>query len=157
MKPSAFSQLSRRRFLARGGVAAAGVLGFPAITRCASPNNRLGIAIIGVGGRGGGNMAEVAATEDIVALCDVNAATLGEAARPMMRQGSGRLAAAIVEVSAGPGFRSAGVAPLSPTTAVILVGGLRELTAQTVEDDQPMAGMIEPAVSAAIALLGGPR
>ena len=81
MKPSAFSQLSRRRFLARGGVAAAGVLGFPAITRCASPNNRLGIAIIGVGGRGGGNMAEVAATEDIVALCDVNAATLGEAAR----------------------------------------------------------------------------
>ena len=82
---------------------------------------------------------------------------LGEAARPMMRQGSGRLAAAIVELSAGPGFRSAGVAPLSPTTAVILVGGLRELTAQTVEDDQPMAGMIEPAVSAAIALLGGPR
>ena len=81
MKPSAFSQLSRRRFLARGGVAAAGVLGFPAITRCASPNNRLGIAIIGVGGRGGGNMGEVAATEDIVALCDVNAATLGEAAR----------------------------------------------------------------------------
>jgi AcrR family transcriptional regulator len=82
---------------------------------------------------------------------------LGEAARPMMRQGSGRLAAAIVELSAGPGFRRAGVAPLSPTAAVILVGGLRELTAQTVEDGQPVAGMIEPAVSAAIALLGGPR
>lgn len=82
---------------------------------------------------------------------------LGEAARPMMRRGSGRLAAAIVELSAGPGFRRAGVAPLSPTAAVILVGGLRELTAQTVEDGEPVAGMIEPAVSAAIALLGGPR
>lgn len=82
---------------------------------------------------------------------------LGEAARPMMRQGSGRLAAAIVELSAGPGFRRAGVAPLSPTAAVILVGGLRELTAQTVEDGEPVAAMIEPAVAAAIALLGGPR
>ena len=80
---------------------------------------------------------------------------LGEAARPMMRRGSGRLAAAIVELSAGPGFSRAGVAPLSPTAAVILVGGLRELTAQTVEDGDPVAAMIDPAVAAAIALLGG--
>lgn len=82
---------------------------------------------------------------------------LGEAARPMMRRGSGRLAAAIIELSAGPGFSRAGVAPLSPTAAVILVGGLRELTAQTVEDGDPVAAMIDPAVAAAIALLGGPR
>ena len=78
---------------------------------------------------------------------------LGEAARPLMRQGSGRLAAAIIELSAGTGFRDAGIAPLSPTAAVILVGGLRELTAQTVEDGDPVTGMIEPAVAAAIALL----
>lgn len=82
---------------------------------------------------------------------------LGEAARSMMRQGSGRLAAAIVELSSGPGFQRAGLAPLSPTAAVILVGGLRELTAQTVEDGAPVAGMIEPAVAACIALLGGRR
>ncbi len=81
---------------------------------------------------------------------------LGEAARPLMRQGSGRLAAAIVELSAGPGFRAAGIGPLSPTAAVILVGGLRELTAQTVEDGEPVAGMIEPAVAASIALLSQP-
>lgn len=80
---------------------------------------------------------------------------LGEAARPMMRRGSGRLAEAIVELTAGPGFRSAGLTPLSPTAAVILVGGLRELTAQTVEDGQPVAGMIEPAVAVSIALLSG--
>jgi AcrR family transcriptional regulator len=80
---------------------------------------------------------------------------LGEAARPMLRRGFGRLATMIVELSTGPGFRRAGLAPLSPALAVILVGGLRELTAQTVEDGSPAAGMIEPAVAASIALLGG--
>lgn len=81
---------------------------------------------------------------------------LGEDARPLMRRGSGRLAAAIVELSAGPGFRDAGVAPMSPTAAVILVGGLRELTAQTVEDGRPVTDIIEPAVAASVALLGSP-
>jgi hypothetical protein len=46
------------------------------------------------------------------------------------------------------------LAPLSPTAAVILVGGLRELTAQTVEDGGVLAEMTEPAVAAATALLG---
>lgn len=78
---------------------------------------------------------------------------LGEAARPMQRRGFGRLAAMIIELSTGPGFRRAGLAPLSPGAAVILVGGLRELTAQTVEDGTPAAGILEPAVSASIALL----
>lgn len=78
---------------------------------------------------------------------------LGEGARPMLRRGFSRLAAALTELSAGPSFRAAGVAPLSPSAAVILVGGLRELTAQTVEDGVPAAGIVEPAVSVSIALL----
>ena len=78
---------------------------------------------------------------------------LGEAARPTLRRDFTRLAAMITQLSAGPGFARAGVGPLSPTAAVILVGGLRELTAQTVEDGAPVAGMIDPAVSASIALL----
>jgi len=80
---------------------------------------------------------------------------LGAAARPLMRRSSGRLAEAIVELSEGPGFVRAGLAPLSPTAAVILVGGLRELTAQTVEDGDPVTGMIGPAVAVATALLAG--
>ncbi len=80
---------------------------------------------------------------------------LGAAARPLMRRGSGRLAEAIVELTTGPGFTAVGVAPLSPTAAVILVGGLRELTAQTVEDGRPVAEMIGPAVAVATALLAG--
>lgn len=78
---------------------------------------------------------------------------LGQDARPMLRRGFGRLAAALTELSAGPSFQRAGVAPLSPAAAVILVGGLRELTAQTVEDGTPAAGIVEPAVAASIALL----
>lgn len=80
---------------------------------------------------------------------------LGAAARPLLRRGSGRLAAAIIELTDGPGFRDAGIGPLSNTAAVILVGGLREFTAQTVEDGSPVSEMIEPAVAAATALLSG--
>lgn len=78
---------------------------------------------------------------------------LGEEARPMLRRGFGRLATALTELSAGLSFQQAGVAPLSPAAAVILVGGLRELTAQTVEDGAPADGIVEPAVAASIALL----
>lgn len=80
---------------------------------------------------------------------------LGEAARPLLRRGSGRLVEAIIELTAGPGFRSAGLPPLSRAAAVILVGGLRELTAQMVEDGFPVTEMIEPAVAVATALLNG--
>jgi predicted dehydrogenase len=80
MKHTALRPTSRRNFL-QATAAAAGTLGFPAITRCASPNGRLGVAVIGTGGRGGGNLAEVAATEDIVVLCDVNADNLKAAAQ----------------------------------------------------------------------------
>ena len=41
-------------------------------TRRPGPNDRLNVAIIGAGGQGGGNLANVARTENIVALCDVD-------------------------------------------------------------------------------------
>ena len=82
---------------------------------------------------------------------------LGEGARPMLRRGFERLSAMIVALSDSPGFRDAGVPPLSSAAAVILVGGLRELTAQTVEDGLPVAGMVEPAVAVATALLAAGR
>ena len=78
---------------------------------------------------------------------------LGEGARPMLRRGFSRLAATVEALSTGPAFHRDGVAPLSHTAAVILVGGLRELTAQTVEDGLPVSGMIDPAVAVAVALL----
>ena len=80
---------------------------------------------------------------------------LGEQARPMLRLGFSRLAAMISALTTNPRFAEAGVLPLSPAAAVILVGGLRELTAQTVEDGLSVTGMIEPAVAVSTALLAG--
>lgn len=64
-------------------MAAAGVLGFPAILRSASPNSLLQVACIGVGGMGGSTMKSVAshAKVKVVALCDVDDRHLEPAAK----------------------------------------------------------------------------
>ena len=51
----------------------------PAFLRGQNLNSKLNIAIIGAGGRGGSNTESVA-TENIVALCDVNGKNLDKAA-----------------------------------------------------------------------------
>lgn len=53
---------------------------FSGILSARGANERLNLAIIGTGGRGGGNLAEVSG-ENIVALCDVNGRNLDNAAR----------------------------------------------------------------------------
>ena len=72
---------SRREFL-RQTVASTGlaVLGSPALggQRKAAPSEKLDIAIVGVGGRGGANTGGVRG-ENIVALCDVNDKSLAKA------------------------------------------------------------------------------
>ena len=73
-----FRSVSRRSFV-RGASAAA--LGLPALVRGQNLNSKLQIAVIGVGGRGAGNLAEAASQGDaIVALCDVNENNLKSAA-----------------------------------------------------------------------------
>ncbi len=71
--------VSRRTFLWGAALAATAAAGLPAIARGAGPNEKLNIAIIGAGGRGGGNLESVA-SENIVALCDVNGKALAAAA-----------------------------------------------------------------------------
>ena len=73
-------RLSRRQFLRVSSLATGAAVAWPALfTGCAthrgrpralSPNEKLNVAIIGVGGRGGGNLGGVS-SENIVALCDV--------------------------------------------------------------------------------------
>jgi len=73
---------NRRDFLKAGTLAGAGMLasgtGFwigeaeAGQERRPGPNSRLNIGIIGAGGQGGGNLRNVARTENIVALCDVD-------------------------------------------------------------------------------------
>jgi predicted dehydrogenase len=67
---------TRRRFLQS---TAALALGAPAFLRAKSPNEKLNLAIIGCGGRGGANLGAVS-SENIVALCDVNEKNLAAAA-----------------------------------------------------------------------------
>jgi predicted dehydrogenase len=89
--------LNRRQFLAINTAAGLGVLGAPALLKGASPNEKLNLAFIGVGGRGGANLASLALQsgkggrngvageprEDInvVALCDVNLQNLDRASK----------------------------------------------------------------------------
>ncbi len=83
-KPSgAAARLSRRSFLKKAGagaLAAGAVFGAPAIRLTkGSPNDKLNIGVIGVANRGGANLQGVA-SENIVALCDVDDNYLARAA-----------------------------------------------------------------------------
>jgi predicted dehydrogenase len=71
----------RRDFLKQTALAGAGlwVVGSDLLAEDRSPNEKLNIGVIGVGGRGEGDTDGVKG-ENIVALCDVDAKTLGKAA-----------------------------------------------------------------------------
>jgi hypothetical protein len=70
--------LFRRAALAGAGVWLAASAG---PVRAASPNEKLNLAVVGCGGRGGENIKDLGAEENFVAVCDVDEGTLREAAR----------------------------------------------------------------------------
>jgi predicted dehydrogenase len=70
---------SRRQFGRAFASSAVGVMAAPAIVRGRNLNEKLNIAMIGVGGRGGSNLGDVA-SENIVALCDVYEPAIDRAA-----------------------------------------------------------------------------
>jgi hypothetical protein len=71
--------ISRRSFNRRFAATATATLAAPAFLRGQNLNSKLNIAVIACGGRGGANLGSVA-SENIVALCDVNANNLKSAA-----------------------------------------------------------------------------
>ncbi|MCK4292509.1 MAG: Gfo/Idh/MocA family oxidoreductase [Planctomycetes bacterium] len=74
-------KMKRRTFLKQSAAIGSGltVITSGILKAGQSPNEKLNVAVIGVGGRGGGNMNSVSG-ENIVALCDVNAKNLASAA-----------------------------------------------------------------------------
>jgi len=66
------SHLSRRRFVRQAAAAGALPILCTSLASGKSPNEKLDVAVIGCGGRGAANLAGVA-SENIVALCDVDA------------------------------------------------------------------------------------
>jgi AcrR family transcriptional regulator len=83
--------------------------------------------------------------------------SLDAAARPFQRRGMQLLTSLLVNLSGSPGFAKVGLPPLTRPKAVILVSGLRELTALAVEDGRSVREIVEPAVDASVALLGYQR
>lgn len=80
--------------------------------------------------------------------------SLGDIARPVQRHGTQLLTGLLIELSDSPGFRRAQLPPLTVPLAVILLGGVRELTAIAVEDGRPIRDVVKPTFDASIALLG---
>lgn len=77
---------TRREFLKQAIGTGAGLLFLKSgWAKGTSPNDKLNIAVIGVGGRGWDNLMGVANTENIVALCDVDLNNLARAAQAFPR------------------------------------------------------------------------
>ncbi|PRC62602.1 TetR/AcrR family transcriptional regulator, partial [Mycobacterium sp. ITM-2017-0098] len=69
-----------------------------------------------------------------ITLCWIREApALGAVAHPLHRQVMRDLTDMLVNLTSTAGFRRAGLDPITPPIALILLGGLRELTALFVE------------------------
>ena len=82
---------------------------------------------------------------------------LGMAARELQREVTESFIAMVRGLSDTEELRAAGIPMVSRQRALMLIGGLRELTAVTVESGGRMSDVTDEAVDAAIALLGPPR
>ncbi|MBC6458160.1 hypothetical protein [Actinomadura sp. HBU206391] len=80
--------------------------------------------------------------------------SLGDAARLLERQTMEAFIAMVQTLCDTDGLRAVGIGPLPRQVAIMLLGGLRELTATTVEDGGRISDITEIAVQASIALLG---
>jgi AcrR family transcriptional regulator len=78
---------------------------------------------------------------------------LGAAVRSVQRQNIADLTEMLAVITNNPGFRRAAIPPATPPLSVILLGGLRELTALTVEDNKDVREIVDAAVAASIALV----
>ena len=79
---------------------------------------------------------------------------LGERARQLQRETMAAFVVLIQTLTDTPELRSAGVLPPTQQMAIVLLGGLRELIATTVEDGGDIDGITDPAVEATKLLLG---
>jgi len=78
---------------------------------------------------------------------------LGTVARTVQREAIDSMTEMLLNLTDTEVFRRAGAGPLSRPLALLLLGGIRELTATTVEDGGDVRDLTEVATSAATALL----
>ncbi len=82
---------------------------------------------------------------------------LGHDVRAVQRRGMTTVTEMFIDMSRNPGFRRAHIEPITHQMAVFLFGGLRELSALTVEDGADVREIVETAVAGSIAILGAGR
>lgn len=82
---------------------------------------------------------------------------LGHDVRAVQRRGMAAVTDMFIDMSSNPGFRRAHIAPITHQMAVLLFGGLRELSALAVEDGANVRDIVETAVAGSIAILGAGR
>ncbi|MBV8931304.1 MAG: TetR/AcrR family transcriptional regulator [Kutzneria sp.] len=80
--------------------------------------------------------------------------SLGSAGRQVQRGWLDMFSALVQRLANTPELLASGVSPPSRQTAIMLVGGLRELIAVTVEDGDAISGIIDVAVDCVLAVLG---
>ena len=78
---------------------------------------------------------------------------LGDAARPIQRRGMSRFTDLLIDITSSTGFRRAGLATVTRPMALILLGGLRELTAHTLEDGEDIRSIAATTVAACIGMI----
>jgi AcrR family transcriptional regulator len=83
--------------------------------------------------------------------------SLGEDARQLQRDFLEAFIVLIETLTDNPELRAAGVQPVSRQVAIMLLGGLRELMATTVEDGGAISDITGVAVQATMALVGPRR
>lgn len=79
--------------------------------------------------------------------------SLGTRARALQREMLESFVTLVQALSETEEMKAAGIPPVSRQVAVIMLGGLLELIAWTVEDGDPLSGIIETSVQSATALL----
>ncbi|MDY6999701.1 MAG: helix-turn-helix domain-containing protein [Actinomycetota bacterium] len=82
---------------------------------------------------------------------------LGAAARGLQRDAMANFIDMVGAIAATDEFLAAGIGPVPRRRAIMLLGGLRELTAITVEEGGRMSDVTDEAVDASIALLSPHR
>jgi AcrR family transcriptional regulator len=79
--------------------------------------------------------------------------SLGAAARRLQRDGTENFIEMVQALADSDEFRASGIGPVSRQRIIMLLGGLRELAAITVEEGRRISDVAEEAVDASIALL----
>src|SRR6202171_574987 len=82
--------------------------------------------------------------------------SLGAAVRPVQRSVIQQVNDMFVDLSDSAGLRRAQVPPVTRPLAVIVLGGLRDLPALVVEDGRDVGDIVQPAVTASVAIFGPP-